>query len=213
MNELIERLRESEFQTRQVCNLVGLEDRQVRHWTDMRLVIPDILPSQGRHGVRRIYSYQNLIEFAITKRLVERGFSLLKVEHILKKVKNAGYFEKRKTLRILIYDDGTVELLTGQDINEKVREIAIRIGKQYKPTIADYLRLISEVKPKSGDPDDILAGKMNWDDLIEKDPKFQLVCKDVQIEYDSWLRGKMFANQGLYILPVHQIEEEIARRA
>ena len=225
MKNITEKLKSDNYQTRQVCRLVGLQDRQVRHWTDMKLVVPDVQPSQGRHGVRRIYSYRNLIEFAIIKRLVERGYSLIKVEDILTKVKENGYFENNEKFKILIDDDGRVELLTEKEVDEKDKSLFHRSLREYltgyKPGMPTLLRHAAKRMKETGEDAATILEKVKSFEIdreyiaeeVQRDPKFQIALREVKVDFYYWLFSKAFTDQGVYVLPVHTIGYEIVKRA
>ena len=225
MSEITERLESWPFQTRQVCRLLNLKDRQVRHWTDEELVIPDIKPSQGRHGARRIYSYRNLIEFGIIKRLVDRGFSLFKVKNVLSKVREKGYFKNKKNMHILIYDDGTLELLTNEDSQRKFQKLFKASARQYledfTPSLQLTLKLLEKRMREKGESTKALLEVIRlWEPLqdetweeMTKDPKLHLAGTTAKLGMFDWVNKKVFTDQGVYVLPVHEIEEDIRRRA
>ena len=53
-----------EYLKSDIAKIIDRPIRTIQYWTDQKLVIPDIEPSQGR-GKARVYSKRNLIEFAM----------------------------------------------------------------------------------------------------------------------------------------------------
>jgi DNA-binding transcriptional MerR regulator len=56
--------------------------RTIKFWTDEGLVVPDIVPSQGR-GKARVYSSRNLLEFAMVAFLSELEVELALIRAIM----------------------------------------------------------------------------------------------------------------------------------
>ena len=64
------------FEARQVVALTGVDERALRHWAACKVVIPEIHEAAGRPGIRRQYSYKNLVEICIVDELVQQGINL-----------------------------------------------------------------------------------------------------------------------------------------
>ena len=64
------------FESREVVRLVGVPERALRHWADRGIVVPDIADAKGRPGIRRKYSFDNLVEAGIVKELLGHGINL-----------------------------------------------------------------------------------------------------------------------------------------
>ena len=52
------------LQKKEIANILGRPLRTIQYWTDIGLVVPDVIPSQGK-GIARVYSPRNLLEFAM----------------------------------------------------------------------------------------------------------------------------------------------------
>lgn len=77
------------FESRNVVSLVGITERELRHWADRGIVVPDIADAVGRPGVRRRYSFENLVQTAIVKELLRQGINLHDAGQILTVYKNS----------------------------------------------------------------------------------------------------------------------------
>jgi DNA-binding transcriptional MerR regulator len=77
------------FESRNVVELVGVTERELRHWADRGIVVPDIADAVGRPGVRRRYSFENLVQAAIVKELLRQGINLHDAGRILTVYKNS----------------------------------------------------------------------------------------------------------------------------
>ncbi len=59
----------------QVCKIVGITYRQLDYWARTDLVRPSICDANGS-GTQRLYSYTDLVELKIVKRLLDAGVAL-----------------------------------------------------------------------------------------------------------------------------------------
>lgn len=77
-------LQPQSFESREVVKLVGVTERELRHWADLKILVPHIANAVGRPGVRRKYSFQNLVEAGILRTLLRNGLTLHDAARILK---------------------------------------------------------------------------------------------------------------------------------
>ncbi len=68
-------MRDRGFGGPNVCALVGISYRQLDHWARTGLLEPSLAPATGS-GSRRLYSYGDLVELKVIKRLLDGGVSL-----------------------------------------------------------------------------------------------------------------------------------------
>lgn len=59
----------------QVCQLVGISYRQLDYWARTGLLRPSVAEAKGS-GTKRRYSYRDLLELKVIKRLLDAGVSL-----------------------------------------------------------------------------------------------------------------------------------------
>jgi DNA-binding transcriptional MerR regulator len=59
----------------QVCKIVGITYRQLDYWARTDLVRPSVCDANGS-GTQRLYSYRDLVELKVVKRLLDAGISL-----------------------------------------------------------------------------------------------------------------------------------------
>src|SRR4028118_1215069 len=59
----------------QVCKIVGITYRQLDYWARTDLLKPSISEAKGS-GTQRRYSYRDLLELKVIKRLLDAGISL-----------------------------------------------------------------------------------------------------------------------------------------
>lgn len=63
------------FRGTQVCKIVGISYRQLDYWARTDLVRPSLAEARGS-GSQRLYSYQDLVELKVVKKLLDAGISL-----------------------------------------------------------------------------------------------------------------------------------------
>jgi DNA-binding transcriptional MerR regulator len=66
----------------QVCEIVGITYRQLDYWARTKLVQPSVQNAKGS-GTQRLYSYLDLVELKVVKRLLDAGFSLQAVRGVI----------------------------------------------------------------------------------------------------------------------------------
>ncbi|HLG29235.1 MAG TPA: MerR family transcriptional regulator [Candidatus Brocadiales bacterium] len=71
------------FNTKMVCNVVGITIRQVNYWDKTGIIKPSITQASGS-GSRRLYSFVDLIQFKVAKSLKDAGMTLQKIRKSLK---------------------------------------------------------------------------------------------------------------------------------
>ena len=59
----------------QVCSIVGITYRQLDYWARTGLLHPSISQARGR-GSQRVYSYSDLLQLKVIKRLLDGGLKL-----------------------------------------------------------------------------------------------------------------------------------------
>jgi DNA-binding transcriptional MerR regulator len=65
-----------------VCKLVGITYRQLDYWARTNLVTPSVRPADGS-GSQRLYSFGDLVELRIIKRLLDAGVSLQRIREAI----------------------------------------------------------------------------------------------------------------------------------
>ncbi len=67
------------FTAAQACRLTGSTPHQLRYWDRINLVKPSLQATGGRPGVRRLYSFRDLVSLRVVRSLLEGGMSLQKI--------------------------------------------------------------------------------------------------------------------------------------
>src|ERR671937_2366477 len=77
-----------------VCDLIGITYRQLDYWARTNLVTPSVRAADGS-GSQRLYSFTDLVELRIIKRLLDAGVSLQRIREAI------GYLRKASAGRPL----------------------------------------------------------------------------------------------------------------
>lgn len=70
--------REFGYRAPQVCKLVGITYRQLDYWARSNLIKPSLQPATGS-GSHRLYSFSDVVQLKVIKRLLDAGMSLKKI--------------------------------------------------------------------------------------------------------------------------------------
>ena len=66
------------YRAPQVCSLVGITYRQLDYWARTGLIKPSVQAAQGS-GTQRRYSFADIVQLKVVKRLLDAGMSLKKI--------------------------------------------------------------------------------------------------------------------------------------
>jgi DNA-binding transcriptional MerR regulator len=72
-----------------VCKIVGISYRQLDYWARTELVRPSVQEAQGS-GTQRLYSFDDLVELRVIKRLLDTGVSLQRVRSAVEELRRRG---------------------------------------------------------------------------------------------------------------------------
>jgi DNA-binding transcriptional MerR regulator len=77
------------FRGPQVCSIVGITYRQLDYWARTGLLTPSLSPARGS-GTQRLYSYKDLVQLKVIKRLLDAGVSLRTARRAIDCLRSAG---------------------------------------------------------------------------------------------------------------------------
>jgi len=66
------------YRAPQVCKLVGITYRQLDYWARTNLIRPSLQKATGS-GSQRLYSFSDVVQLKVIKRLLDAGMSLKKI--------------------------------------------------------------------------------------------------------------------------------------
>ena len=102
----------------QVCKVVGITYRQLDYWARTDLLRPSISEARGS-GTQRRYSYQDLLELKVIKRLLDAGLSLQSTRRAIECLRASG--EDVAAANLVIDQGSTVLARTGEEIIDLLR--------------------------------------------------------------------------------------------
>src|ERR1700722_6418127 len=73
----------------QVCKVVGITYRQLDYWARTDLLRPSVSEARGS-GTQRRYSYRDLVQLKVIKRLLDAGISLQQARRAIDCLRSAG---------------------------------------------------------------------------------------------------------------------------
>ncbi len=102
-----------------VCKIVGITYRQLDYWARTDLVRPSICDANGS-GTQRLYSYRDLVELKVIKRLLDADISLQAARKAIEYLRNQLGTDLASAH--LVLDGGnTVLVQTGDQIVDLLR--------------------------------------------------------------------------------------------
>ncbi|HVL89012.1 MAG TPA: MerR family transcriptional regulator [Actinomycetota bacterium] len=81
------------FTALQASRFTGCTGNQLRYWDKIGLVKPSVQPTRGRPGVRRLYSFRDLVSLKVVKSLLDEGMSLQRVRRAYEYLRDAHALE------------------------------------------------------------------------------------------------------------------------
>src|SRR5579862_7677531 len=104
---------EEGFRGPQVCSIVGITYRQLDYWARTDLLRPSISEARGS-GTQRRYSYTDLLELKVIKRLLDAGISLQSARRALDVLRQSG--EDVTTANLVLNGTESVLARSGEEI-------------------------------------------------------------------------------------------------
>ena len=92
------------FESRDLVRLLGIGEREVRYWSTLGIVKPEIAQAAGRPGIRRRYSFKNVVQAGLVQMLLANHISLHTAPKILRFVGLTGFFlQKPRELYLVLH--------------------------------------------------------------------------------------------------------------
>lgn len=103
------------FTAEQACRLTNCTHHQLRYWDRVGLVKPSIQASGGRPGVRRLYSFRDLVALRVVRGLLDNGMSLQRVRRAWDYLRREGEMEDHLADVKLVTDGQTIFQVSSDD--------------------------------------------------------------------------------------------------
>ena len=97
----------------QVCSIVGITYRQLDYWARTNLLRPSISDAKGS-GTQRMYSYTDLLQLKVIKRLLDDGVSLQRARQAIECLRGAG--GDLHTTNLILNGSRSLLASTGEEI-------------------------------------------------------------------------------------------------
>ncbi len=96
------------FTAEQATRLSNCTHHQLRYWDRVGLVSPSIQGTGGRPGVRRLYSFRDLVALRVVRSLLDNGMSLQRVRRAWDYLRREGDMEDHLGDVKLVTDGKTI---------------------------------------------------------------------------------------------------------
>ena len=96
------------FTAEQASRFTGCTAHQLRYWDRISLVKPSVQSTGGRPGVRRLYSFRDLIGLRVIRSLLEGGMSLQRVRRAIEYLRRKAGLEEHLSEVKLVTDGQSV---------------------------------------------------------------------------------------------------------
>jgi DNA-binding transcriptional MerR regulator len=110
---------EAGYRGPQVCKIVGITYRQLDYWARTDLVRPSVCDAAGS-GTQRLYSYRDLVELKVVKKLLDAGVSLQRARRAIEYLRdNLG--TDVAAANLILDGSRSVLALTGDQVVDLLR--------------------------------------------------------------------------------------------
>jgi DNA-binding transcriptional MerR regulator len=121
----------------QVCSIVGITYRQLDYWARTDLLRPSVTEAKGS-GTQRRYSYSDLLQLKVIKRLLDSGISLQSARRAIDCLRSSG--EDVASANLVIDEGRTVLARSGEEIIDLLK------GGQGVLNIVPMAGVVSELR-------------------------------------------------------------------
>jgi DNA-binding transcriptional MerR regulator len=104
---------EAGYRGPRVCKIVGITYRQLDYWARTGLLRPSLADAQGS-GTQRLYSYRDVLELKVIKRLLDAGVNLRHTRRAIECLRESG--SDLATANLVIGAGSTVLARSGEEI-------------------------------------------------------------------------------------------------
>lgn len=96
------------FTALQASRFTGTTGNQLRYWDKIGLVKPGVQATGGRPGVRRMYSFRDLIALKVVTSLLEGGMSLQRVRRAYEYLRSSAHLDEHLSSVKLVTDGKSI---------------------------------------------------------------------------------------------------------
>ena len=103
------------FSAKQATALPGCTAHQLRYWDQVHLVKPSIQSTGGRPGVKRLYSFRDLVALRVVRSLLDNGMSIQRVRRAWDYLRRHADMDDHLSSVKLVTDGATIFSVTEND--------------------------------------------------------------------------------------------------
>ena len=103
------------FTAQQASQLTGCTQHQLRYWDRVDLVRPSIQGTGGRPGVRRLYSFRDLVALRVVRSLLDNGMSVQRVRRAWDYLRRNAEMDSHLSEVKLVTDGNTIFRIASGD--------------------------------------------------------------------------------------------------
>jgi hypothetical protein len=115
------KLRWDIFENRDLVRLLDISERELRYWAILGIVKPELGSSVGRPGIRRRYSFKNVVQAGLVQTLLANHISLHAVPTFLRLVNKSWFFLYKPTQLFLVLHHGELVHMYVRDLQKKAK--------------------------------------------------------------------------------------------
>ena len=137
------------FTSLQAGRFTGCTGNQLRYWDKISLVRPTLQRTGGRPGVRRLYSFRDLVSLKVVKSLLDGGMSLQRVRRAFEYLRrNEGLEEELSSVKLVTDGQSIFKICkTDGEILDALREgqmtffVALdKVAAQVDADVSEFIR-------------------------------------------------------------------------
>jgi DNA-binding transcriptional MerR regulator len=96
------------FSAEQASRYTGCTAHQLRYWDRISLVTPGVQATGGRPGVKRLYSFRDLVSLRVIKYLLDGGMSLQRIRKAMEFLRKKASLEEHLSELKLVTDGSSI---------------------------------------------------------------------------------------------------------
>jgi DNA-binding transcriptional MerR regulator len=138
-----------------VCRLVGISYRQLDYWARTGLVTPSVRAADGS-GSHRLYSFGDLVELRIIKRLLDAGISLQRIREAIRYLRSSSSGRPLSDVTLISDGQRIYACHSGEEVIDVLSHgqavFGIAVGRVWADTEGDVAQLPVEEAPEARRP-------------------------------------------------------------
>jgi DNA-binding transcriptional MerR regulator len=140
-----------------VCRLVGITYRQLDYWARTGLVTPSVRAADGS-GSHRLYSFGDLVELRIIRRLLDAGISLQRIREAITYLRKESSGEALTDVTLISDGQRIYACHSGEEVIDVLSHgqavFGIAVGRVWADTEGDVAQLpLEEAAPAARSPE------------------------------------------------------------